>query len=125
MLKENREADVYDEKIEQAVESLQKQGYENIKADLENYELPAKLIRQEDNTEFVPDITATLNNRKGYFEIAKKTEDQRELVSKWRLLSVLANMKNGSFQIFVPHGHMRFTEQILAQNNITAKLVKM
>jgi len=83
------------------------------------------LIGKTNDVNFIPDITATKNDKKGYFEIAKKVKDTSQLVNKWKLLATLAEMKNGDFHIFVPHGHMKFTREILTDYGINAEVVKL
>ena len=125
MLKENREEINYDSIIENIVKDLERKGYNEIKASLENYDHPTKLKRRQDNAEFMPDITAVKYGNKHYFEIARKTEQEIKLVGKWQLLSTLSEMKNGKFRVYVPHGSMRFTNDILKKYDIHADVVKI
>lgn len=111
--------------LKKIVEKLENLGYEDIKADVEGYEVPSKLIRQNDDIEFIPDITATLNGRKYYFEIARKTKEEVKLVGKWKLLMTLAEMKEGGFKVFVPHGQMKFTKELMKNHNIDFELEKI
>ena len=73
----------------------------------------------------IPDITGEKWGGKGYFEISKKDVDPSELASKWKVLELLAKMKSGEFQIYVPHGSMQFTQRIIDKYNIQAELVKI
>ena len=68
---------------------------------------------------------AVKKDSKAYFEIAHKNCDTDILIDKWKALSLLAEMKNGKFQIFVPYGHMNFTTQLLDENRISADVVKL
>lgn len=105
---------------------VKKKGFENIRANAEGYETPAKIRRGKDTEEFfIPDCTGEVNGRKSYFELGMKSEDERELVTKWRLLSSLANHKHGKLYLAVPRGHMAFTNRILADYPISAEVVKI
>ena len=105
---------------------VKKKGFENIRANAEGYETPAKIRRGKDSEEyFIPDVTGEVNGRKSYFELGMKSEDERELVTKWRLLSSLANYKHGKLYLAVPRGHMAFTNRILADYPIQAEVVKL
>ncbi|MEM9931031.1 MAG: hypothetical protein AAF840_14510 [Bacteroidota bacterium] len=105
---------------------VKKKGFENIRANAEGYETPAKIRRGKDTEEyFIPDVTGEVNGRKSYFELGMKSDDERELVTKWRLLSSLANYKHGKLYLAVPRGHMAFTNRILADYPIQAEVVKL
>lgn len=125
MLKETRDKEKYNERIMAAVNIIKKTGFDHIKADLPDYEQPSRLINKSDNYTFTPDICAEKGDQKGYFEISVKTDDQKKLVGKWQLLAMMAELKSGIFKIFVPHGHMKFTRDLIRQYNIEADLVRL
>ena len=105
---------------------VSKKGFDNIKANAEGYETPAKIRRSKDSEEyFIPDVTGEVNGRKSYFELGLKSDDVREVVTKWRLLSSLAAYKHGKLYLAVPRGHMAFTTRILADYPIQAEVVKI
>ena len=64
-----------------------------------------------------------VDNLNCYFEIAQKTSQKQPLITKWKLLSQLAQNKNGQFVIFTPHGHKSFAQTIVEEHHITARLV--
>ena len=113
--------------IEKLLEKIvNKKGFESVKANAEGYETPAMIHFRDDNEKFyIPDVTGVVNGRKSYFELAMKTSDERDLVTKWRLLSDLATLKHGKLYLAVPRGHMAFTNRILNDYPITAEVVKI
>ncbi|MBL3658163.1 hypothetical protein [Fulvivirga sediminis] len=126
MLKQNREKTGYQEKLEMAVEKVENLGFENIRADLPEFDTPAKLVNQNNNDVFIPDITAkSKSGKKAYFELSNKVKDTQKLVNKWKLLSTMATIKDGAFQIFVPHGAMKFTKDLVTKYSISAELIKI
>ncbi len=125
MLQQTRGKISYDEVLANVIEKVKKQGYDNIRADLSDYESPHPLIGKTNKVDFTPDATATKNEGKAYFEISTKMDNPNELINKWKLLETLAGMKNGTLQIYVPHGHMKFTQELVKENNIQAKIVKI
>ncbi|MFY0606592.1 MAG: hypothetical protein JXR10_07750 [Cyclobacteriaceae bacterium] len=125
MLQETRSKTSYEELLTTVIESVKKQGFENIKADLGDYEQPYQLIGQTKDVNFTPDVSATKNDTRAYFEISTKMDNPNELINKWKLLETLANMKNGKFQIFVPHGHMKFTQELVKDHNINCEIKKL
>ncbi len=125
MLQQTRSKTSYDELLAIVIESVKKQGYENIKADFGDYEQPYQLIGQTKDVNFTPDVSATKNETKAYFEISTKIDDPNDLINKWKLLETLANMKRGKFQIFVPHGHMKFTQELVKDHQINCEIKKL
>lgn len=125
MLQETRSKTSYEKWLSDVIQQIKKQGYDNIRADLNEYEPPNQLIGKTKKLNFTPDATATKNEGKAYFEISTKMDNPSDLINKWKLLETLAHMKNGKFEIYVPHGHMKFTEEIVRVNNINAILKKL
>lgn len=126
MLKELRDETKYDVVLQRVIENVEKEGYTEIRAAIADREMPAKLISQNNDDIFIPDVTAQSKyGGKAYFEISKKIGETTKLVNKWKLLSTLAEIKNGIFRIFVPHGAMRFTRELVNRYNINAELVKI
>jgi hypothetical protein len=125
MLEQSKQSVPYDKLLGDVIGKVKKQGYSDIRADLAEYEAPHQIIGKTNDVNFTPDLTAVKDDGKAYFEIAQKIDNTRDLVNKWKLLETLATMKKGTFQIFVPHGQMKFTQELIAEHNIKATLVKL
>ena len=125
MLSEERQEVNYKELLEKAVEQLQRRGFSDIKAKLEGFEEPKSFSQKREDNTYIPDITAKNSKGKFYFEIAQKTPDTSSMVSKWKLLATIAEMKNGGLNILVPYGQSKFTNELVEKYNINAKLMKM
>ncbi|MBK7871657.1 MAG: hypothetical protein IPJ74_13760 [Saprospiraceae bacterium] len=100
-------------------------GFDDIRANIDGYEAPAKLSRRNNDDAYVPDVTAVMRGRKSYFELAMKTEYIREMVSKWKLISQLARIKAGKFYLIAPRGHVAFAERLLKKHHISAELIRI
>ena len=125
MLKKMRK-DRYESTLEKMIQKVEQSGFKEIKADFADYEPPAKLVSKQNDDIYIPDATAENSlGRKAYFEISRKIKETEKLVNKWKVLETLANIKNGVFQIFVPHGSMKFTRELVNKYNINAELVKI
>jgi hypothetical protein len=125
MLLESRQSVPYEKLLQDVVGKVKKLGYSDIRAELADHETPHQIVGVSSNLDFTPDVTAVKDDNKTYFEIAQKIPQTRELVNKWKMLETLAHMKNGNFQIFFPHGQMKFTQELLEAHKINAKLVKL
>lgn len=115
--------------LSMAVEMLEQKGFKNIRVDLDEYERPAQLSKKGSEEKIAPDLTARVEGgSKFYFEIVtkeKKKGDEQDVVSKWKLLSTLADMRNGTFYLMVPRGTMRYTNQLIKDYDIQAEVLKM
>ncbi|MFK7936596.1 MAG: hypothetical protein AB8G22_23985 [Saprospiraceae bacterium] len=121
-----KERKKHTELLESAIKKIKKLGYRNVKAaTLDDYEDPRSFSRAKDDETFVPDITATIRGRKDYFDVALKTDRDRRLVTKWRLMDTLARMKNRKFTLLVPRGSYRFANDIVDQYSINPQLVRI
>ena len=125
MLKNSRNNEKYLLKVNKVIDKVKKQGFTDIRADIEDYEKPPRLISKSKKIDFIPDVVARKNGTKGYFEISKKEKDTNDLINKWSALATLAEMKNGLFRIYVPHGHMKFTRQLLTAYDIKAEVIRL
>ena len=110
-----------------AVKKLRKLGYRDIRADiLENFDDPQSFTRRNNEEPFTPDITATSKSgKRHYFDIALKTDNERRLVTKWRLLDTMADLKNRKFKLLIPYGSQRFTNDIVDNYNISPQMIKI
>jgi hypothetical protein len=112
--------------IYSAIDIIKSKGFEEIRAGISDYENPAPLTKKGTNKSFIPDITARTSQGKSYFEIVpKSTSDTKNLIDKWTLLSSLAQHRNGTFFLLVPHGKLSFTNKLLSQYSISADILKI
>jgi hypothetical protein len=125
MLKESRKNEKFEELMEAALNYVSVRGFKEIKSTMEGYERPFQYTMQNKDVTFTPDITAKSRDKKHYFEVAQRSDDPTFIVSKWKLLSMLAKMQNGSFTILVPYGQNKFAEQLVMEHEIEATLVKL
>lgn len=104
---------------------LRKKGYENIRAQaIDGYDDPSGLQNQHSAQSFTLDITARKNGDKHFFEIVDYPQKEQKLtVSKWMVLSTLAQRLAGNLVLVVPHGKMSFTNRILRSHGIQADVL--
>lgn len=104
--------------FQKAMSWVKQRGWDNVRANYGEYEVPKHFNRKRDEESFVPDITGRWRSNKHYAEIALKTDSKRRAVSKWKLLSTLASMKGGKLFLLAPHGHKAFAERILKKHQL-------
>lgn len=110
------------EYIEKAIEIAKSKGFKDFKASLDDYEAPKSFTKVSSDKEVLPDFTARRGGKKHYFDIAFKTDNIQPLITKWKLLSQLAELKNGKLILFAPRGHKAFAERITRLYKVDAEV---
>lgn len=113
------------ELFESAIAWAKKHGFKSIKANTENYETPSKFTRPNEEPPVIPDITGIQTTSKCYVEIAQKSEDVQRVISKWKLLSRMAEVKGGKLFLLAPRGHKAFTDKIVEKHSLNARVVSI
>ncbi len=109
--------------IRKAVEWAKKKGFQKLKANCEDFETPVQYQNASKDEVFTPDVTGVQRVGKSYIEVALKEDNVRKIVTKWKLLSTLANMKGGQFILLAPKGHKSFAEKIVQEHQLSARIV--
>nr|WP_321222082.1 hypothetical protein [uncultured Psychroserpens sp.] len=118
--------DKYKDILENSVEYLEQHGFENIKADTDGYETPKSYSKRGSDISITPDIVATKEGRKHYFDISLKSEKPKLLKSKWLFLNALTALKSSHFRLITTRGHYKFTSEMLDDINLNnKKLIKI
>ncbi|MGB3606828.1 hypothetical protein [Psychroserpens sp.] len=116
----------YRDILDSSVEYLEQHGYENIKADTKGYETPKSYAKKGSDISVTPDIVATKEGRKHYFDISLKSEKPKLLKSKWLFLNTLSALKSHRFRLITTRGHFKFTNDMLEDINLhDKKLIKI
>ncbi len=121
LLTEGKSPELILEAIKKVVNA---RGYKEIKANVDDFETPSKLQRNE-NEVFIPDITGMKSGRQSYFEVVVKSDSVREMITKWKLLSSLARMRNGDLFLISSKGSFAFAQKLIRENDITATIVRL
>ncbi|HLU94942.1 MAG TPA: hypothetical protein VKZ54_12485 [Membranihabitans sp.] len=108
--------------IEQAIEIAKLKGFKDFRAKLEDFETPKSFTNVSSEKEVLPDFTARRGGKKHYFDIALKTDNIQPLITKWKLLSQLAELKNSHLILFAPRGHKAFAERLTKLYKVRAQV---
>lgn len=112
--------------IKQAIQLLEKRGYSDIKAELPEYESPTSFTEKTSDKSYTPDLTGTKDAGKDYFQVVEGDKKNiQDVVSKWKLFSNLAKIKNGNFYLLVPYGKKKYTTELINEYNIDAEMMKL
>ncbi len=108
------------EYIEQAIEMARNQGFKEFRSTFGDFEKPKSFTKVSSDQEVLPDFTAKRGGKKHYFDVALKTDNIQPLITKWKLLSQLAELKNSHLILFAPRGHKAFTERLTKMYKVPA-----
>lgn len=107
--------------IQKAIDWVQKRSVTSLKAKAEGYEEPKIFTNTQTNDVVQADISFTTQGGSRHFtDIALKEDDTRSLVTKWKLLSIMASLKKGKLHLLAPKGHKMFTQKLVKRYNINA-----
>ena len=110
----------------QAITWVKRKAHLSIQANYEGYESPKSFKNVATETRICPDITFVgPQGYENYTEIAIKEADHRDVVTRWKLISSLATVKNGKFYILAPRGHRSFAQDLVDSFSINAKVVSI
>lgn len=107
------------------VEWVKRKGYDQIRANMEGFEVPIAYERQNDDERFIPDVTGKQLFEQSYFEIILKGDSPDKIVSKLRLLSMLVSQKGGRLFLMTPPGNLNFAKELVTKYSINGEIVKI
>ncbi len=98
----------------------------SLKANHDDYEAPKAFINKSTQEEVQADLSfKTPGGGKHFTDIALKSDKPQKLVTRWKLLSLMASLKNGKLFLLAPRGHKTFTEKLVNKYNINAVIYSL
>lgn len=101
-----------------------KNGYSEVKANIEGYDTPGGLSNKESDDKLIPDISALKRGGRWYIEVVRKDADPEKTVSKWKLLSILGKSRGGGLILIAPAGSFAFAERLTKKHDIVVNIIK-
>jgi hypothetical protein len=112
--------------FDSALKWVRRKAHLSIKANFDGYDSPKAFTNSRTKNKVCPDISFVgPRGSKNFTEIALKQDDHQRLVSRWKLLSTLASIKNGTLYILAPRGHRSFAERLVDSYSIKAKVYSL
>jgi len=109
-----------------AIEWLNKKSTETVKVNFEGYDIPKSFKNSSTQEEVIPDMSyINKMSHKHFVEIALKTDNERKLATRWKLLSLMASMKKGKLHLLAPKGHKMFVQKVIKKNDIQAEIYSL
>ena len=107
--------------ISDAIDWVNKRSATSLKANFDGFEKPKAFLNKSSDEEVRPDISFIgQGGEKNYTEIAVKEKKQQKLVTRWKLLSMMASIKRGKLFLLAPRGHKMFVEKLVRKYHINA-----
>ena len=107
--------------IKKALEWVNLKSTTSVKARIDGYEDPKTFTNTSSDDVVQADISfITHSGAKNYTDIALKEDNPQKLVTRWKLLSVMASLKRGKLYLMAPKGHKMFTQRLVDRYNINA-----
>lgn len=115
-----------DQYLSKALKWAEKKGYTILKSKADGYEDPKTFTNTNKSFSIQPDITCKAKNGgKHYTDIALKSDNKQNLVTRWKLFSQMASMKQGKLHLLAPRGHKSFVNRLVSQYNIEANVISL
>ncbi len=109
-----------------AVDWVSKKASNSFKAQIEGYESTRVFTNKSTGEEIQADFSfETQGGAKSYTDIALKSNSPQKLVTRWKLLSLMASMKRGKLFLLAPKGHKMFTQKLVDNYNINATIYSL
>lgn len=106
-----------------AVKWVEKKSISSMRAKADGYDEPKSFLNKRTQESVQPDLSfTTKSGAKHYTDIALKSEQKQKLVTRWKLLSLMASMNSGKLHLLAPRGHKMFTKRLVDQYNINARV---
>ena len=107
--------------VSKAIAWAKRKRFESIRAKAEGFEEPKSFLNKTKNEYIQPDLTCQSHlGNKHYVDIALKSENIQNAITKWKFLSTLAASRDGKLHLLTPKGHKKFISEIANQYKISA-----
>lgn len=112
--------------FDKAIEWVSKKTSNSFKANIDGYEPPKVYTSKNTGDEIQADFSfESQGGSKSFTDIALKSEPPQKLVTRWKLLSLMASMKQGKLFLLAPKGHKMFTQKLVEKYNINATIYSL
>lgn len=112
--------------FEKSIDWVSKKSNNTFKAKLNGHEAPKVFKNKNTGEEVQADFSfQNQSGTKSYTEIALKSDSPQKLVIRWKLLSLMASLKQGKLFLLAPKGHISFTQKLVDTYNINATIYSL
>lgn len=112
--------------IEKAINWASRRSGGALKAKHDDYESPKVFTNTSTEEEVQADISfVTRSGAKNYTDIALKSDRPQKLITRWKLLSMMASLNRGKLYLMAPRGHKMFAKRLVDKYKIRAEVVSL
>ncbi|MFT4535903.1 MAG: hypothetical protein ACJA1A_002755 [Saprospiraceae bacterium] len=107
--------------LDKAIDWISTKSTITVKAQIDGYDPPKVFTNKQTGEEIQADFSfTTQGGSKSFTEVALKSDHPQKLVTRWKLLSLMASMKKGKLHLLTPSGHKLFTKKLVDTYHIDA-----
>lgn len=114
-----------DNYLTKAIQWVKNKSISSLKVNHEDYEQPKTFTNRTTKEEVQADISFISKGSRCYTDIALKTDQPQKLITKWKLLSQMASVKQGKLFLLTPRGHKMFVQQLVETYKINATIYSL
>lgn len=115
----------HDSIVASVANSLRANGFSEIKADLQGYDQPIRIIWESTEQGHIPDLSAVKDQQQHIFEVETgDTITIQHTADQWKLFSTYANQHNSIFYVVVPKGYASQAQKQLQVLNLKATVLE-
>lgn len=109
-----------DKLFKKAIAWAEKKGFQKIKSShIEDLESTRTFSKSSSDKVITPDVTGIRMGRKSFIQIALKSDNKQEIITKWKLFCTLASRKGGKLYLLAARGHKSFAQNIVKDYNLS------
>ncbi len=108
--------------VKKVVELLGGKGYENIKADLPDFEKPKKIVWQSTGEGFFPDVTVYKDDFRIFKVVTADFAADDKTDEVWKLFASYAEVNDAMFYVVFPKGVIGKVKKIINEIGVDACL---
>ena len=114
-----------DNYLTKAIQWVKNKSISSLRANHKDFEPPKTFINRATQEEVQADISFITKGGRCYTDIALKTDQPQKLITKWKLLSKMASLKQGKLFLLTPRGHKMFVQRLVETYQINATIYSL
>lgn len=111
-----------DNYLSKAIQWVKSKSISSLRAKYEDLEPPKTFINHSTQEEIQADISFITRGGRHYTDIALKSDQPQKLITKWKVLSEMAALKEGKLYLLAPRGHKMFVQKLVETYKINATI---
>ncbi len=123
----NRSSQIeHDRMVEYVAKILVGKGYKDVRADLQGFKQPRRIIWESSGEGYLPDVTARSDDDFRIFEVETKDSiNDEHTADQWKLFASYADVNKAMFYVVFPKGSVDDVKNRLKELGLEAYLMEV